>query len=139
MSRTRQRSIVYRSSIVEDSDVSMCWKYCHGQPQTFGCQVVSATWRSSRHLFRCADCGSRMLNVLADPGIHSWRLLLLAALLLGTLTLTLGIDLSSERAKDSQFSSRNASKRSTYSSQPRANQYITKTWAVKRIPATLPW
>lgn len=50
-----------------------------------------------------------MLNVLANPGIYSWRLLLLAALLLGTLALTLGVDLSSEGAIDSQFSSRNAS------------------------------
>lgn len=54
-----------------------------------------------------------MLNVLVNPGIHSWRLLLLAALLLaalllGTLALTLGVDLSSEGARDSQFSSRNS-------------------------------
>lgn len=68
-----------------------------------------------------------MLNVLANPGIHLWRLLLLAALLLGTLTLTLGVDLSGEGARDSQFGSRSASKMTTYSSQPRANQYRTKT------------
>lgn len=58
-------------------------------------------------------CGLWMLNVLVNPGIHSWRLLLLAALLLaalllGTLALTLGVDLSSEGARDSQFSSRNS-------------------------------
>lgn len=80
-----------------------------------------------------------MLNVPANPGIHSWRLLLLAALLLGTLTLALGVDLSSEGAGDYQFGSRNGPKMNTYSSQPRANQYRTKTWAVKRRPATLPW
>ena len=40
-----------------------------------------------------------MLNVPANPGIHPWRLLLL-----GTRTLTLSVDLSSEGARYGQFS-----------------------------------
>lgn len=41
-------------------------------------------------------CGLWMLKVPANPIIHALHLLLLASLLLGTLTLTLGIDLSSK-------------------------------------------
>lgn len=56
------------------------------------------------------------------------RLLLLAALLLGALTLTLGVDLGSEGAEKSVslFLEPWMAKR-TYSSHFRANQYSTKT------------
>jgi hypothetical protein len=66
-------------------------------------------------------------------------LLLFAARLLSTLTLTRGIDLGSERAGGIVVSlEESQSSGATYSSHFRANQYSTKTWAVKRRPATLP-
>jgi len=62
-----------------------------------------------------------MLKVPDNPGIHGWRLLPLAGLLLGALALALGVDLGSEGARDGQFNSVNRLIK-TYSSQPRANQ-----------------
>jgi hypothetical protein len=44
------------------------------------------------------------LKVPANPIVHALHLLLLAALLLGTLTLTLGINLSSKGARQSLVS-----------------------------------
>lgn len=107
-------------------------KFIMGSPRLLGIKLSEQPGLSLAASL--SMCGLRMLNVPANPGIHSWRLLLL-----GALALTLGVDLSSEGARDSQFGSRKASKMTTYSSQPRANQYRTKTWAVKRMPATLPW
>jgi hypothetical protein len=94
--------IVYTSSFVEDLDGSTCWRLGRGrQPQiweklpeqpglfffglSFGLQIVGVEY-PGQSLYTC---------------IHSWHLLSLAALLFGTRTLTLGVDLSSEGAKES--------------------------------------
>lgn len=49
-------------------------------------------------------CGLWMLKVPANPIVHALHLLLLASLFLGTLTLTLGVDLSSKGAGSSLVS-----------------------------------
>lgn len=58
-----------------------------------GVQAVLS--RSGREVVMC---GLWMLKVPANPIVHALHLLLLASLLLGTLTLTLGVNLSSKGA-----------------------------------------
>ena len=92
-------SIVYFSSIVEDSDASVCWVAVifspNGRFWAMGDRgYVLYSWAGPpKGVMR----GLWMLNVPANPKLYACRLLLLASLL-RALALALGIDLGSEGA-----------------------------------------
>lgn len=90
--------VYYSSSIVEDSDASVCWgsRLLQIREDPFQAGVLNLV----SCLSTCPKVlhGLWMLKVPANPAIHVRPLLLLAALLLGKLAVTLGVDLSSEGA-----------------------------------------